>query len=205
MQRKMVIQICLNCKKQFSVRDSAVKRGGGKNCSKSCATTYKWINSVKTLPEEIFYKNISYPDHSDGCWQYKVLDMKGYGQLKVNRKTYRASRFSWEIHIGNIPEGFLICHRCDNPCCVNPGHLFLGTSADNHKDMMQKGRQVPPIGSKAHSAKLNESLVKDIKIRMKEEFKFSNKELASIYNVSSPTISGIRHNKTWRHVIIDGI
>ena len=79
-------------------------------------------------------------DKGSGCWLWLLSKAFGYGNFKVNGKTKRAHRVAWEEFNGPIPEGMNVCHTCDNPSCVNPEHLFLGTQYDNLQDMKQKGR-----------------------------------------------------------------
>jgi transposase-like protein len=95
---------------------------------------------MKRLPaEKRFLKKIQ---KTGSCWIYKGKKLKsGYGQFWFKRKNTLAHRTSWIIHKGDIPEGMCVCHSCDNPSCVNPNHLWLGTHKENTQDMIKKGRK----------------------------------------------------------------
>jgi len=92
------------------------------------------------LPEERFWKRV---EKTSSCWTYQgaAKGILGYRQLLADGQRVMAHRFSWELHFGPIPDGLLVCHKCDNPPCVRPDHLFLGTHKDNAADKVSKGRQ----------------------------------------------------------------
>lgn len=132
------------------------------------------------------------------CWQWTdSLTAKGYGRFSYNGKAERAHRVSWLLHRGPIPHGMLVCHRCDNPGCVNPEHLFLGTPAANMADMDAKGRRVnaPPIGEKARHAKLTSQQVIAIRAAVG-----SNREIAERYGITAANVGYIRRRQSWAHV-----
>jgi hypothetical protein len=76
----------------------------------------------------------------DGCWEWTGATQGGYGAFHLRSRVIRSSRFSWMIHRGEIPAGMVVCHRCDNPPCVRPDHLFLGDHTENAIDSLSKGR-----------------------------------------------------------------
>lgn len=82
----------------------------------------------------------SYVNRSGDCWIWKAGKQKGYGRFVINGKTYRSNRIAYSLIKGPIGKGLCVCHKCDNPCCVNPDHLWLGTSRDNTRDMIRKRR-----------------------------------------------------------------
>ena len=145
--------------------------------------------------QERFENNIEIVTES-GCWIWTgKLDKDFYGYLSWGRHDkYRAHRYAYEKYIGKITDDLYVCHKCDVTSCCNPKHLFLGTTQENTRDMVKKGRQVR--GSRAHFAKLNECEVKTIKEKLHNNIKGS--ALAKEYNISDNAISRIKLNKTWR-------
>jgi hypothetical protein len=129
------------------------------------------------------------------CWEWQAQRSRdGYGKLQLRGKKHLAHRLSFEVHCGPIPDGINVCHRCDNPCCINPSHLFLGTQADNIADKFAKGRGVTPrlFGADHSQAKLTEADV--LAIRASSA---SQSQMAKAFGVSKSTIGSIRTGKTW--------
>ena len=136
------------------------------------------------------------------CWDWTATrDTKGYGQISIESKTTRAHRVSWEILRGEIPEGLLILHRCDRPCCVNPDHLFLGTSQDNADDKVLKDRQYKAKGSNNGFATLTESDVRIVKQFLRRHSGYGvGSFLGGWFGVTLDTISDINRGRSWTHV-----
>ena len=90
-----------------------------------------------------FLEKRSTPIPEAGCWIWeKAVNNKGYGVIRLKKKNVYAHRMSYETFIGPIPDGLIVCHRCDTPCCINYRHLFLGTHLDNLIDSVNKGRGI---------------------------------------------------------------
>jgi len=132
------------------------------------------------------------------CWGWKgPQSQSGYGKLveSYRRGIYHsAHRFSYELHFGPIPPKLFVLHSCDNPICVNPAHLRVGTPKENSRDMMERHRGV--MGENHHQAKLTEVQV----LSIRDDVLSSERELGAKYGVSPATIHAVRTMKTWRHI-----
>lgn len=145
----------------------------------------------KTLKERFDEKWVEDPDTS--CWNWmgsKHNAAMGYGRISTKGIWKLAHRVSYELHKGEISEGFLVCHTCDNPLCVNPDHLFLGTHDDNMKDMVDKKRS--PLGYRNNSNKLTEEQVMNI-----FNDNGSMTKIAEKYNIHRITVNNIKLGKIW--------
>lgn len=147
--------------------------------------------------EERFWSKVN---KTDNCWLWQGGISNRYGQIKISksRKQISVHRYSYELHYGIISNNLFVCHKCDNPLCVRPDHLFLGTYLENIQDMLDKKRH--NYGSKHSMSKLNENDIIEIKLALQNPYCGINKDLANKYNVNHRTISNIKLNKNWKHV-----
>jgi hypothetical protein len=136
---------------------------------------------------------------TEECWEWLASKRPtGYGHFfdKAADKLKAAHRYSWELHNGAIPDGQCVCHRCDNPSCVNPAHLFLGTHAENMADMKSKGRVRAATPHLSNNAKFGWGCANAIRC-LKVTGGWKDWELADMFGVSRPCISNIIRRDTW--------
>lgn len=142
----------------------------------------------------------------DGCWEWMAgrTPKSGYGLFAVSFKPSKcvvAHRISYMMECGPIPDGMVVCHRCDNPPCVRPDHLFLGTRQDNIEDMRVKGRAAK--GTKHFRSKLDGDKVRDI--RKSHAAGESPYQIALRLGVRAGTVYAVISGKTWSHVPLEGL
>jgi hypothetical protein len=167
----------------------------------------KISNTLKSKPKKDMeyikekLKNYKINTKTD-CWLWNGATTNfGHGRIKINNKFFSVHRLSYIIHIGKIPKELFVCHHCDNPSCINPQHLFIGTRSDNMKDAYNKGRLKIPHnkGENVPGHILTEKDVKKI-IKIKHTQKITDSELGKKFRVARQTINGIINNEKWKHI-----
>lgn len=175
---------------------------------------YRTIPKLSNERKNAFWAKINVTENKDECWEWKeYVDKNGYGRFKIGRTFFPSHRVSFSLSKKGKLSSFLVCHKCDNPKCCNPAHLFLGTQQENIDDCIAKGRYItgdkngmvkhPELvtkGDKHHNAKFTDSQIIDIR-KIYAEGKTSHKKLGKIYSVSANTIKDIVNGKTWKHLL----
>ena len=144
-------------------------------------------------PERFWSKiDVSTPD---ACWEWKAgKSPMGYGRYRLPERAVFAHRYAYELVHGPIPDGLFACHRCDNPGCVNPAHIFLGTHDDNMRDMVSKGRHT--AGDKNASRKV--SAIEVTQIRARRDAGETLKAIGDSYGITRQAVHLIVTRQTWR-------
>lgn len=142
--------------------------------------------------EKAFWQKVR---KTNGCWLWTASkDKNGYGWFRYSHG-YTAHRASWHFAYGEIPRGLCVCHKCDNPSCIRPDHLFLATNQENTADRQRKGRGNYAFGSSHYKAKLNEKIVAKI-----ISSKLSNSDLGKKFGLPTKYVWQIRRGNVWKHV-----
>lgn len=150
-------------------------------------------------PEKRFWDKVD-KKGPDECWNWsRSVDGGGYGFFRcIQLGEQKTHRLAWILTNGKIPKGIQVCHKCDNPRCCNPKHLFLGTYYDNMRDAMAKGRQPVVKGSGHICAKLKECNIPEIRNMI--SYGMTQKQVGFRFGVHQSVISEIINGKAWTHV-----
>lgn len=185
-------RFCQQCGNTIPLRpwEKTRERERTRFCSVQCAAKARSLT-----PEQVFRKHVR-PDPVTGCWLWTAYrDPKGYGRAASTGREVLAHRVAWTLYRGPIPAGQHVLHKCDNPPCCNPDHLFVGTNLDNVADRIAKGRSCANHGTANGRARLCAEDVRAIRADSR-----SDEVLAKVYGVRPGTIWFARTRQTWRHI-----
>lgn len=159
------------------------------------------INDLEYTDKDVqrFWVKVGPVDPNTGCMIWKAHKLKeGYGRFGLAGKSHLAHRLAWLFSKGSIPDNLFVCHRCDNPSCCNPDHLFLGTASQNSQDRNDKGRAYIVYGEAHHNVKLSTAQVNEIKTLLTNS-DISKAEIARRFNVSRRLILNISKGETRKY------
>jgi len=158
-----------------------------------------------TAIAERFWRKVDFGSAAAGsaCLEWTGARVKGYGVIggRTRGKWVYSHRLSWELHYGEIPKGLSVCHRCDNPGCVRPEHLFLGTHKDNADDRERKGRgkHVGLAGERNPNAKLTQAQVNEIRATARPgQYRWGLEKMCRKYGVTNSLIYCILKGRNWK-------
>lgn len=197
--RVMRFYVCLWCEKPFETNE---RHHRGMYCSHACDLAHRKAKFQETATER-FWARVDKSGGDSSCWPWLGAKDKGYGKLGFNGKNTSAHRVAYELTYGSILDNLFACHKCDNPSCCNPDHLFLGTNGDNIRDMVSKGRAwlqqpgVAPRGSANPNAKFSPAQVVAIRDAYANK-SMTGRGLAKAYGVGVNTISRIIQRKSYK-------
>lgn len=192
----MITHKCIGCGVEFTA-----DRHDRKFHSVSCRAIHR---EYQVRPLAVRMAELVDKRGPDDCWNFKGNTPGfGHGMITVHEgrrqsRVVRAHRVAWELAYGPIPKGMCVCHRCDNPACCNPAHLFLGTVGDNNRDRHAKGRTVLPRGEHHGNAKITADDVREMRRRWAAGESFS--ALGRAFGVDYSNVSLIVKRKAWAHV-----
>jgi len=153
----------------------------------------------KPLTKERITERVNITEN--GCWEWTGAHIPaGYGFIGSCYKMYYTHRLAYELWNGPIGEKMYVCHKCDNPPCCNPEHLFLGTSQDNTLDMLRKGRCQAPKGEAHWNATMTIEKIIQVKEMLREKIK--GVVIADAMGISQQMVSNIKRGKTWAHILL---
>lgn len=187
---------CRLCSDAFGrhKKDSARQWRNRQFCSTKCSNRHK--AEEQKSEGRTMARFLSKVKKTDTCWVWVACrDKHGYGRFGLGGRVIRAYRASWILHNGPIPEGAHVLHKCDNPPCVRPDHLYLGTHKDNMRDMRVRKRASGPKGTNNYNCRLTPKAAIDIYQRYVAGEQM--KTLADEYGVTPPAVHSICWGRTW--------
>jgi len=197
----MPIVSCAGCGKPIERNRHQITRNAHNYCSHSCSQ----LNRNGSIKER-FWKNVNKngpycKQCGSRCWVWTGhVNEDGYARFYFNNISMLVHRLAWSAYYKqDIPDGILVCHTCDNPACVRPGHLFLGTHADNNADRDAKGRGIVLKGEEIGSSRLTDVEVKQIR-ELYATGKYKQGELGAMFGVSQSAVWRVVRNIHWKHV-----
>ena len=189
-------------KKHYSRVRENVKNGIKTYCSRECWRVSQ-MNKCGSATERLKARSV---ENENGCWIWSGSKAtRGYGKMRVNGVGTAAHRYSYSVNHGSIPDGMIVCHTCDTPSCVNPDHLFVGTTKDNYDDMIKKGRGYKflhegRVGTKNGNCKLSVEKVLLIRESWGVSCK-SYREIVKAFGLKSPGHARkIIVREIWAHI-----
>lgn len=178
---------CSHCEKLF---DYPCRVRPRKYCSRTCYELGR-VQDLRT-------RFLSKLNRTDTCWLWTAArNSDGYGQIGVEGTSKLAHRVAYVLFRGEIPEGMEVCHKCDNPACCNPDHLFLGETIDNMQDMAAKDRSTH--GERNPHAKLTEAQVREAR-RLYATGLHTATRLGRMFGVAEQTMSALLKRRTWKRI-----
>jgi len=189
--RKCTVEDC--CEKYFA-------RGACVSHYRELVRSGAIVRGKKPMIGSRFWEYMDSSGGPDSCWEWSSYkNPQGYGKVKHKGKSYFSHRYAWILTNGEIPEGMLVCHRCDNPPCCNPKHLFIGTYLDNSRDKFSKGRQRYICGVENNQAKLNPEIVQKIR-HLYSTGDYTQIGLGRHLGIPRTTVRNVLIGRTWKHL-----
>ncbi len=180
--------ICEHCGSAVVRHSSPANLNRLKFCSRQCMSQ-DFKNRTKTFEDAVKSKFATHSrNEPNGCIVYTGQSNGSYGQIEHKRKTYLAHRAAYLVFKGEIPDGKMVCHSCDNRLCINPDHLWLGSAKDNVQDMISKNRQ-----RYVQRLKFSDEQIGEIKKALSDGM--SHSKISELFGVSCAYVSLLRNNK----------